>query len=56
MARMTKEERTRQIYIRVCIVLGLVAAGLTALYFVLVNMSKTEVDLNDKTHLVISKR
>lgn len=54
MARMTKEERTRQIYIRVCLSLGLIAIGLTVLYFVLSNMSKTQIDLNEKTHLVIT--
>lgn len=52
--RMTKEQRTRQIYIRVCFVLALVAIGLTCLYMVLNNATKTVVDLNDSTHLTLT--
>ncbi len=53
--RMSKAERTRQIYTRVCIaVLGLIAALLVGLYFVLANFTKTKVDLNEVTHLTLS--
>ena len=52
--RMTKEQRTRQIYIRLCFVLALVAIGLTCLYMILNNATKTVVDLNESTHLTLT--
>lgn len=52
--KLTKEQRTRQIYIRVCLVLGLIAAAFVGLYFVLLGMTKTKVDLNENTHITLS--
>lgn len=52
--RMTKEQRTRQIYIRLCFVLALVAIGLTCLYMILNNATKTVVNLNESTHLTLT--
>ncbi|MBP5309301.1 MAG: hypothetical protein J6Z05_01630 [Lachnospiraceae bacterium] len=52
--RMTKQERTRQIYLRVCFVCALVAVLFTVLYVFLNDASKTEIDLKEVTHITLT--
>lgn len=52
--RMTKQERTRQIYLRVCFVCALVAVLFTVLYVFLNDASKTTIDLKDVTHITLT--
>lgn len=52
--RLTKAQRTRQIYIRVCLVCALVSFALVGLYIFLLSASKIKVDLNEKTHITLS--
>ena len=52
--RMTKQERTRQIYLRVCFLFALIAALFTVLYVVLNDVSKTEVDLSQYAHITLT--
>ena len=52
--RMTKQERTRQIYLRVCFVCAIVAVLLTVLYVLLNDASKTQIDLKDVTHITLT--
>ena len=52
--RMTKQERTRQIYLRVCFVCALVAVLFTVLYVFLNDASKTTIDLQDVTHITLT--
>ena len=52
--RMTKKERTRQIVFRCMIVAIILIAGFTGLYIALSGIGKTEVSLNECTHLSMS--
>ena len=52
--RMTKQQRTRQIYIRVCFLLTLIAIVFTVLYVVLNDASKTSINLSECTHITLS--
>ena len=52
--RMTKQERTRQIYIRVCFVCALLAIAFALLYVFLIGASKTSVNLSEVTHIQLT--
>jgi hypothetical protein len=51
---MTKQERTRQIYIRVCFVCALLAIAFALLYVFLIGASKTSVNLSEVTHIQLT--
>lgn len=52
--RMTKAQRTRQIYIRVAFVLAIAVIGITVLLVLLLGSSKTTIDLNERTHITLT--
>jgi len=52
--KMTKAQRTRQIYIRILMLVAIVFIGVTALLVFLLGSSKIPVDLNERTHFTLT--
>ena len=52
--RMTKQERTRQIYLRICFICALIAVLFTVLYVALNDATKESVNLNEHVHITLT--
>lgn len=52
--KMTKAQRTRQIYIRIAFLLAILVIGITVLLVFLLGNSKIPVDLNERTHITLT--